>query len=81
MAAGGIGGISGSLVDSLLGATVQAIYYTDRREKETEKPVDPDGTPNTLVRGWRWLNNDWVNFISSAVGALLAAGLSVVLLG
>ena len=23
-------------------------------------------------RGWRWLNNDWVNFACSAVGALAA---------
>ncbi|HQE93453.1 MAG TPA: DUF92 domain-containing protein [Anaerolineae bacterium] len=68
-----LAGLVGSLGDSLLGATVQAIYYSTRREKETEKVIDPDGTPNILRRGWRWLNNDWVNFISSVVGAALAA--------
>lgn len=68
-----VAGLAGSLSDSLLGATVQAIYYSTNREKETEKVVDPDGTPNTLLRGWRWLNNDWVNFISSVIGATLAA--------
>ncbi|HOT92808.1 MAG TPA: DUF92 domain-containing protein [Anaerolineae bacterium] len=68
-----LAGLTGSLFDSLLGATVQAIYYSTRREKETEKVTDPDGTPNILLRGWRWLNNDWVNFISSVVGAALAA--------
>jgi uncharacterized protein (TIGR00297 family) len=72
IAAGLLGGISGSLVDSLLGATIQAIYYTESRQKETEKPIDPDGTPNTRIRGWPWLNNDWVNFISSMAGALAA---------
>ncbi len=68
-----LAGLAGSLFDSLLGATVQAIYYSTRREKETEKVIDPDGTPNILLRGWRWLNNDWVNFISSVIGAALAA--------
>ena len=27
------------------------------------------------ARGWRWLQNDWVNFLCSLTGALLAAGL------
>jgi uncharacterized protein (TIGR00297 family) len=71
-----VAGLAGSLCDSLLGATVQAIYYSSSREKETEKIIDPDGTPNILLRGWRWLNNDWVNFISSVVGAALAATLA-----
>lgn len=70
---GALGGLGGSLADSLLGATVQAIYYSPVRHKETEKRMDPDGTPNTLLRGWRWLDNDWVNFLSSCVGALLGA--------
>ncbi len=66
-----LGGLAGSLVDSLVGATVQAIYYSERRAKETERSVEVDGSPNRLVRGWAWLNNDWVNFLSSAVGAIV----------
>jgi len=68
-----LSGVAGSFCDSLLGATVQAIYYAPGRQKETEKVIDPDGTPNQHIRGWRWLNNDWVNFISSLAGAGVGA--------
>ncbi|HLV43340.1 MAG TPA: DUF92 domain-containing protein [Aggregatilineales bacterium] len=69
------GGLGGSLFDSLLGASVQAIYYCPACQKETEKRVHGCGTPTRLVRGWRWLNNDLVNFAASVFGALAAAGL------
>ncbi len=70
-----LGGLAGSLFDSLMGATVQAIYYSARRHKETEKRIDPDGTPNVRRRGWRWLNNDGVNFVSSLGGALVGVAI------
>lgn len=70
--AGALGGLAGSLIDSLLGATVQQIYYSDARQKETEKKIELDGTPNRSLRGWSWMNNDMVNLISSIVGSLIA---------
>lgn len=71
-----LAGLAGSLVDSLLGATVQAIYYDPVRRKETEKVVvTEDGTPVKPVRGQDWMNNDMVNFTASMCGALAAAGL------
>jgi uncharacterized protein (TIGR00297 family) len=70
------GGLAGSLFDSLLGATVQGIYYCDRCEKETERPVHRCGQPTHLVRGWAWLSNDVVNFTASAVGGIVAVSLS-----
>ncbi|MDZ4717243.1 MAG: DUF92 domain-containing protein [Roseiflexaceae bacterium] len=70
-----IGGTIGSLTDSLLGATIQAMYRSPTGE--TERPTGRDGTANTLIRGWRWMNNDLVNLLSSLVGG--AAALVVVL--
>ncbi len=67
-----LGGLSGSTFDSLLGATVQGIYYCSRCQKETESKVHRCGQPTRHLRGWRWLNNDLVNFVSSIVGSLLA---------
>ena len=69
------GGLAGSLLDSLLGATVQAIYWCDACGKETEREVHRCGTETHLLRGWLWLGNDLVNFIASAAGALVAAGI------
>lgn len=67
------GGMTGALFDSLLGATVQGIYYCERCAKETESPVHRCGQPTRLVRGRRWMNNDVVNLTSSLVGGLVAA--------
>ena len=75
-----IGGLVGSLFDSMLGATVQAIYWCEPCQKETERQVHRCGTETRLSRGWRWLGNDLVNFVASAVGALVAAGVGWVLL-
>jgi uncharacterized protein (TIGR00297 family) len=70
-----LGGIGGATFDSLLGATVQAIYYCPICQKETERyPTHTCGSQTVQLRGWRWLDNDWVNFFCSLAGALLAAG-------
>jgi uncharacterized protein (TIGR00297 family) len=73
----GLAGLAGSLFDSYLGATVQAIYYCDVCHVETEQEYHRacHRTPTRHFRGWRWLNNDLVNFLSAIVGALVAAGL------
>jgi uncharacterized protein (TIGR00297 family) len=65
-----LSGLAASLFDSLLGATAQAIYRCDACGKETERhPLHRCGAATRRVRGWPWLNNDWVNFLATAAGA------------
>ena len=67
-----LAGFLGSFIDSLLGATLQAIYFCPSCSKETEHHPKPlCGTQTTLLRGWRWLNNDLVNFLCALSGALI----------
>ncbi|RME90826.1 MAG: DUF92 domain-containing protein [Anaerolineae bacterium] len=68
-----LSGFAGALFDSFLGATVQAIYLCPTCAKETERhPTHLCGAQTALLRGWRWLNNDWVNFACAAFGAGMA---------
>lgn len=71
--AAALGGVIGSLFDSLLGATVQGVYFCDYCEKQTERRIHRCGRATRLARGWRWLNNDVVNLAASAVGGATAA--------
>ena len=70
-----VAGVFGSILDSLLGCTVQARYATTDT-RETERRFS-EGRPNTLVHGLPFITNDLVNFLSVAaaagVGALFSA--------
>jgi uncharacterized protein (TIGR00297 family) len=66
-------GVIGSTVDSLLGATIQAIFLCPDCNSETEQsPEHACGTTTQQVRGLNWLRNDQVNFAATVVGALTA---------
>jgi len=66
-------GLAGSLFDSFLGATVQAMYFCPKDNKETEKhPIHTCGTETVHLRGWKWLTNDWVNFACGVFGSMIA---------
>jgi len=76
-----IGGFCGAFLDSLLGATIQAIFYCPTCQKETERhPAHSCSTETIQQRGWGWLNNDWVNFIASLVGAGVTTGILALLI-
>ena len=66
-----VGALTGALFDSYLGAAWQALY-TDSAGRLTDQAIADDGSSNSYVRGWRWLNNDLVNFSNSVAGALTA---------
>ncbi len=65
-----LSGVIGSIVDSLLGATVQAQYVT--AEGDVTERTSINGIPTTLVRGYRWMDNDFMNLCCGLSGALVA---------
>jgi uncharacterized membrane protein len=65
-----IGGIVGSLADSLLGATVQSRRRCPTCDRATERRIHDCGTATRPDGGWEWLDNDAVNFASCLAGAL-----------
>jgi uncharacterized protein (TIGR00297 family) len=76
-----ISGMVGSAFDSLLGATVQAIYYCPTCHTETERRIHSCGTPTTLIRGAPIFNNDIVNFLATFIGGLVAIVLHIGIIG
>ena len=59
-------GLAGSLLDSLLGATVQFSGYCSERERMVSKP----GPTVTRVSGLNFLSNSMVNFVSAVTCAV-----------
>jgi len=67
-----LGGITGALADSVLGATLQHRRRSSRTGRLTERDADLDGTPTVHAGGLPWLNNDGVNFAATFIGAGVA---------
>lgn len=71
-----IGGIVGSTLDSLLGASLQQRRWCDRCNRATERVVHDCGTPTRPIGGFAALNNDTVNLLCGIAGGLLALAIS-----
>jgi uncharacterized membrane protein len=62
-------GVFGMLVDSLLGATVQAQYRCPCCDRPGETASCPCGGRGVQVRGLRWVDNDATNLLCTAAAA------------
>jgi uncharacterized protein (TIGR00297 family) len=69
-------GIAGMLVDSILGASVQALRFCPNCKRATEREPHTCGANTTLVRGCAWLGNDAVNLAATLTGAAVAFALA-----
>jgi uncharacterized protein (TIGR00297 family) len=62
----------GEHIDSILGATIQAVYYCPKCQKETERKIHRCGTATEHIRGLPFMSNEFVNFLGTASAAVLA---------
>lgn len=72
------GGFLGVMLDSALGASVQALYRCPECGTLTEKAYCHAETQ--LIRGYKRLDNNAVNIISSFSGAVIAGGIAALIL-
>lgn len=60
---GGVGGVGGSMIDSILGATIQRTRYSDRRSKILIDGSEGDADDKITERGLPLLSNNQVCFV------------------
>ncbi|MEO8193362.1 MAG: DUF92 domain-containing protein [Gemmatimonadales bacterium] len=68
-----VGGFAGSLVDSIVGASIQRKRWCEQCGHGTERAVHTCGTVTMPAGGFRWLGNDLVNLVSTIGGACLGS--------
>jgi uncharacterized protein (TIGR00297 family) len=64
-----VAGVTGSAIDSLLGATVQARRWCDQCNSTTEQVTHRCGSPTRVTGGLGWIDNDVVNLLAGLGGA------------
>lgn len=62
-------GFIGSVVDTLLGATVQAIFKCEKCSIVTEKTIHCE-KDTVLIKGIKWCNNDVINWLSVFIATI-----------
>jgi uncharacterized membrane protein len=72
-----VAGFVGSVVDSFLGASVQAVYLCPSCGVETENRVHHCGSEAKRLRGIGVINNDVVNVAATLSGAIVAGVLTL----
>jgi uncharacterized protein (TIGR00297 family) len=65
-------GITGGIVDSLVGGALQSKRYCDRCQEWTERRVHPCGHRTKHRAGFYWMTNDLVNLVATGTGAGMA---------
>ncbi len=77
-----LGGFTGSVIDSFLGATVQVAYRENTSGKITEKAGRGNfHSRHSLVKGIPFVDNDMVNFMSISFAGILMGGVFFFLYG
>ncbi len=73
-------GLTGSLIDSVLGATIQEMFWCIHCKKETEQSLHVTcHSPTKKIRGIIGFNNDLVNFVSALITSVMIMIISTML--
>lgn len=65
-------GFAGAIVDSLLGASLQRLFWCDACQRPTERSRHVCGADTRRIRGLARIDNDAVNVAATLTGALVA---------
>jgi uncharacterized protein (TIGR00297 family) len=67
-----VGGIVGSVADSVIGAAIQSRRWCDQCDLGTEQERHVCGAASRPIGGVTWIDNDMVNLLSGLLGAATA---------